>query len=300
MKRYISHMSALKYWDFPLAQSYFEPKFSLNGTEQFTVTHRSQRFSHNKVRSHICSRELPKGSFTQTNGIDVVSPSLMFVQLATELDIHELIILGNLLCSRPYGPYSKPQLTKTKLLNYVRAASGLSGRKKALRALNYINNDACSIMEVFLAMFLSLPHALGGLGLKGGIFNYRLSLDDEGINALKKDTCFIDYCFPKEKIAYEYQGEIHSNTIDQDSSRIMALTRQKFTVITVTKSQLYDPGKLSQLLFHSIQLHNVEKRTRTKRRELYLHRIRELLPSQDNKPVKSETLETVTHPLESI
>lgn len=213
------------------------------------------------------------------NGIALVSPALMYVQLANELDILELILLGNLICSLPNGPYSRALITKTKLINFAKSAVGLNGRKKALRALQYVTNDACSIMEIFLAMFLGLPQSLGGLGLKGGVFNYRLSLDDEGFAAIKKNSCFIDYCFPKEKIAYEYQGGVHSDTIDQDSSRIMALTRQKYTVVTVTKSQLYDPNKLSQLLLHAMYLHKVRKRIRSKSYNKNFQRLRHLLPS---------------------
>ena len=224
MKSYISHESALKLWDFPLAQQYYQLGNNPGEIEHVTVTEKRFRFFSDRYKIHVCSTPLPKSSFACANGLDLVSPPLMFVQMANELDIIELILLGNLLCSLPNGPFSKAVTTRQKLINYAKSAEGLFGRKKALRALKYVSNDACSIMEIFLAMFLSLPRSLGGLGLKGGVFNYPLLMDGESFAAIKKNQCFIDYCFPKEKIGYEYQGEIHNSSVDQDSSRIMALT----------------------------------------------------------------------------
>lgn len=291
MKKYISHESVLKYINLPLAQQYFEQEISPFGENHYTVFNPKDRAMLNKKQVHVCVCKLPKGSIMKSfSNEKLVSPSLMYIQLANKFDILQMIILGNLLCSRPNGPYSSPVVTKAKLMSFAKSATGFHGRKKALRALKYVQNDACSIMEIFIAMFLSLPHALGGLGLSGGVFNYELQLDTESSIALKKNVCFIDYCYPKEKIAYEYQGEVHSGTIDQDSSRILALKRLKFSVITITKSQLYDPNKLAQLLRHAAHIHKKNVFIRAKSYDYHYQRLRELLP---RKKIDNDTIHNI-------
>ncbi len=147
-----------------------------------------------------------------------------------------------------------------------------------MRALKYMKDDACSIMEIFVDMFLGLPNFMGGLGLKGGVFNYEVILSSESAVAIGQDRCFIDYCFPSARIAYEYQGTDHNTSIDQDSSRMMALRRMGYNIITVTKSQLYIPEKLQQLLRYAAKTHKTKIRLRSKSYAESFQRIHTLLP----------------------
>lgn len=280
MKAYLSHESALEFWNFPLAQQFFARHITLagGGGPQYTVLHKHDIFVKDTVPTHLCSLKLTKDSFVVINKVHVVSPKLMFVQLVNKLDLHEAIILGNLLCACPEGPRSEPLITKSALENFVLAAKGHNGLPRARMALQYVEDRSCSIMEVFVGLFLSLPNHLGGLGLKGGCFNYIIQLDRQGAAALGQDSCYVDYCFPAKKIAFEYLGETHKNTLDFDSARNMTLTRLGFTVITITKSQLYNPLKLSQLLDQAADLCGAKIRIRTKKYVTAQLRIRELLP----------------------
>ncbi len=278
MKRCLSHESALAYWYFPLAQRYFAEDIALTGKECYTVFVGKDRPKTNSLVHRVCSIALPAKSLTKHGSTFVVSPQLMFLQLAHRYDLHKTILLANLLCSRPHGPFSETCLSKKELCKFVRDAVGHPGRGKALRALNYAKEGACSIMEVFVDMFLGLPNVLGGLGLKGGVFNHEVKLSDISSNALKQERCFIDYCFPREKIACEYLGSYHNGTIDKDSLRTTALMNMGYTVVPISKSQLYDPASRKQLFTYVARKHETRVRIRTSKYESGLNRIHELLP----------------------
>lgn len=216
--------------------------------------------------------------YNTADGEQAVSPQLMYLQLVRKLDLHEAILLGDLLCACPESSWSEPNMTRARLLAFARAVEGVAGRAQALQALEYVKDGARSIMECFVDMLLALPYRHGGLGLKGGVFNYRIDLDREGQLALGRNVCFADYCFPERKIIYEYNGEQHAATIDEDSRRTLALQRQGYTVITITKTQLYSRNALHQLLQHVADVHQVRVRIRTSRYEEGLRAIQTLLP----------------------
>lgn len=294
MKKYISNQSALQYWNFPLAQQFFAAQIALATETQYIVLNKRDRFTSGGTTPRLCAAKIPKNGLIISENVGVVSPELMFIQLASTLDIHEMIILGDLLCSCPDGPRSNPLMRKSKLLAYVQQAEGHHGRKKALTALKYVKERACSIMEVFVDLFIGLPNSLGGLGLKGGIFNFKVELDPEGAAALGQKTCFIDYCFPETKIAYEYLGDSHNNSIDYDSVRNMALHRMGFQVITITKTQLYNHLKLNQLLRQAAKISDARVRIRTENFAVRQRRIRDLLPrSVDNTNICSSIQQEV-------
>ncbi|NLJ70496.1 MAG: DUF559 domain-containing protein [Clostridiaceae bacterium] len=283
MRKYLSHFSALRYWGFDMAQQYFKAEMDEKNFEQYLVLNPKYRFNTETAKSYLCIKKIPKSGLIINNGISVVSPELMFLQLATELNILQTIILANLLCAYPNGPLSKPLMRKERLSAFADKAAGLYGRPKALRALQYTQNGAGSIMEVFVHLFMGLPHNLGGLGLQGGLFNYRIELDKESSLALKQKNCYVDYCFPKIKMVYEYQGEYHNETIDQDSSRIMALNRMGYTVKTITKTQLYNLNKFNQLIRYIAKKHKKRIQIRTDNYQSNFLRLRNLLPrNEDN------------------
>lgn len=280
MTKYISHYSALKYWNIPLANQYYQDKIAKFGDSQFLVLNRTDRYSHQGRVPFVCTKTIPLGGVLQTNKTGIVSLPLVFLQLSQKMDILNTIVLGNILCSHSNGPNSPIKTNQNELYNFVNSAKGFCGRRKSLRALQYIQNGACSIMEIFLAMLLKLPYSLGGIGLKGGNFNFEIILDRESSRAIKKNRLYVDYCFPKEKIAYEYLGEYHETTIDQDSIRNMTLRRIGYEVIPITKSQLYNEYRLKQFLDNAavdhgkrIQFHNNENKYLEMQRK-----IRNLLP----------------------
>ncbi|HHU53624.1 MAG TPA: hypothetical protein GXZ43_06080 [Clostridiaceae bacterium] len=280
MEKYLSHYSALKHWNFPLAHQYFNEKLD-HSPQQYLVRDVKARSYKKEISTHVCTKNLPKNSFVKLdNEQKIVSPQLMFLQLASTLDIIETIILGYLLCAYPEGIFSKSLIGKSQLIKYV-SSTNLSHKKKALRALKYVQEGANSIMEIFVAMLLNLPNALGGLSIPGGVLNYKVELDDLSARAIKKKNLYIDYCFPNQKIGYEYQGVFHNQTIDEDSNRKMALKRMGYEIVTITKTQLYDENKLRLWLTDAAKTNRKKIRIRTDKYMKYFNRIIELLPKPD-------------------
>lgn len=278
MEKYLSHYSALKHWNFPLAHKYFRERLNDDLPKQFLVRENKARSFKNGIYTHVCTRNLPKNSLLKLdNEQKIVSPQLMFLQLASDFDIIETIILGYLLCAYPEGLFSKPLIDKSQLTKYISSVN-LPNKKKALRALKYVQEGANSIMEIFVAMFLSLPNALGGLAIPGGVLNYKVELDKLSARAIRKNNLYIDYCFPNQKTGYEYQGIFHNNTMDEDSNRKMALKRMGYEIITITKTQLYDREKLTLWLIDAAKTNGKKLRIRTHRFIKYFDRIIELLP----------------------
>ncbi|MGI6580099.1 MAG: DUF559 domain-containing protein [Saccharofermentanales bacterium] len=279
---YISHFSALKYWKLTLANQYYENTINFKEMSEFLIRNRNTKIYDNNIKIYLNRKFIPENGLIIHNAEKVVSPYLLFLQLSERMDILETILLGNLLCSKNNGPFSQECVDVDKLKLFVEKAKGHMGRQKALRALKYVNNGACSIMEIFVHMFFRLPVMLGGRAIEGGYFNYKVILPKELSIALKNEVLFIDYCFPDQKIAYEYLGEYHNQSIDHDSKRTLALKRMGFDVITISKSQLYDKKNLKQLLLHVQKIHKKRNYIRTSEHEKNFHKLWLLLPGNGN------------------
>ncbi len=173
-------------------------------------------------------------------------PELAYLQLASTLEIPKLILLGILLCSKPNTKDQKPVTTKQRLLHRIHSASGLKGKSKALRALQYVEDSCRSPLEALLFMLLSLPHALGGYGLSGFIFDYEIVLNGENAKVLGKRSVFADLYHEETRLILEYDSkEFHSDpkSLAYDAKRSTALIRQKYDVFSIRTEQLYDEGK---------------------------------------------------------
>ncbi|MDI9498751.1 MAG: hypothetical protein QM270_09770 [Bacillota bacterium] len=273
-----THYSALRYWNVPLAHRYFAEEIERAGVKQLTAYGSPEEMR--RVRSPVrqCSQALPQNSLIKTADGIYASIELVFLQLAASLDIWQTIILGDLICAYPEGVHSQPWVTPERLLKYTQQAKGMYGRRQALRALQYVKPNANSCQEVFVDLFIGLPHVLGGLGVKGGCFNCEVVLTDPEASAMKTDRFFIDYCFQNARIAYEYQDRHHDNTTDRDTRRNLALSRLGYHLIPVTRSILYFPEQLDLFLQHVANTHKTRLQIRSDQYERSLQRIHELLP----------------------
>jgi hypothetical protein len=280
MKAYLSHFSALQHLPLRLAQEYFATEIAAAPAVEVTVFKEKHRYRRKGHRVHYCSLKVPSKYKTYYNGKAVVSPELLFLQLAETLTLLQSIMLGMLLCSKPDGPLSVAQTTQKKLQTCARTLVGHRGRPQALRALKYVKDNSGSIMEVLLGMSIFLPNLLGGYAFKGCSYNPPIKLNSECRVALGKDYLYPDICFQKEKVILEYQGEYHNSepNIDHDSARIMALKRMGYTVILVTKSQLNDLHRFKQLILYLAKLLKRRIRIRTPKFAGAMSLIRALFP----------------------
>ena len=173
MKEYFSHLSAAILWNIPYIEAVLGEKMKETGMTHITVTENHARLHNVGKKFHSCELALPVGAVITRNGKMVASPELLFLEFASELNIHRLILLGLQLCSHPPGNPSAAITTKQKLDTFLAKTTGYRGQRKALRAMKYVKNSSASIMESLVYMILALPHVLGGYGLNGAVLIMR-------------------------------------------------------------------------------------------------------------------------------
>jgi len=210
----------------------------------------------------------PDWSFVSVgNGMAVSAPPFCFFQMAGVLPLVKLIQLGFELCGsyslpieddyRPWAEdeetaekpaektiYDHPRLTDTKALKaFVSRMEGVSGQKKASRALRYIADGSASPMETVLAMLLTLPYKLGGYGLPMPELNKRVENKKPVMRRRDKKYYVCDLLWPKENIAIEYDSEsFHANfeSMKADSDRRLDLVALGINPLNVTSRLVKD------------------------------------------------------------
>jgi hypothetical protein len=243
MKEYLSHFSAAQVWNIPYLEAVIGFNTAESGLTEITVSKQNDRLRKKGRLVHSCELALPAGAIATRNGRKVSSPELLFLELAGKLSIHRLILLGLQLCSHSPGNPSEAITTKQRLKAFLAKTSGARGYRKALRAVKYVENGSASIMESLAYMILTLPHALGGYGLGGAVFNHEIKLKSESQILLGQGRCFTDLYYRKVRLAVEYESfTYHSSPSEQgkDVMRSAILERQGIDMMRLSTIQLYD------------------------------------------------------------
>ncbi len=285
MEQYLSYFTAAKIWEIPNINEVLGFKISEYNLEDITISEHKMRFSNGGKKVHACGLNLPVNALTERNGKQIASPELLFLELASRLNIHRLILLGLQLCSFPPGEPSRAITTKNKLNRFLAETPGHRGHRKALRAVKYVENGSASIMESIVYMILSLPHALGGYGLDCAVFNHEIRIRGRTLPHLKQRRCFVDLYYKYAKIAVEYESfAYHSRPSEQgkDAIRSAILNRQGVKVLHMNTIQIYD--NLACRDFAHILATRLGKRIQIRAKEFAkMHiQLRELLP--ESKP----------------
>ncbi len=253
MKEYMSNFSAASFWDIPCLETVLDTEIDKTSKVSFNVSNQSARFLKKDKIVHLCEVALPTNAVVSKNGTMVASPELVFLQLACKLDIHRLILLGLQLCSHPPGNPSEAITTKHKLKSFLAKTPGHHGHRKALRAVKYIEDGSASVMESIAYMILTLPHALGGYGLDGTVFNHEIKLNNEAAKRLGQKRCFADLYYKQAKLAVEYESfAFHNSPMDQgkDAMRSAILERQNVEVMHLSTIQLYNKDACMDFAFN--------------------------------------------------
>lgn len=286
MKEYLSHFSAAEKWDIPYIEAVLGFKIAETDPAHITVFEQNARFRNNGKKVHSCELLLPVGAVITRNDRTVASPELLFLELACKLSIHRLILLGLQLCSHPPGFPSEAITTKQKLKTFLARTPGHRGHRKAVRAMKYVENGSASIMESLAYMILALPHALGGYGLNGAVFNHEIKLKSEARIRLGQSRCFADLYYKQAKLAVEYESfAYHNNPSEQgkDVMRSAILERQGIGVMHLSTIQLYNRDACRDFAYNLAARLGKRIQIRTKRFDEMHALVRELLP--DGKPV---------------
>ena len=127
MKEYLSYFSAARMWDIPYIEIVLGPENVKTDIVDITVSEHKARFRNNGKMVHSCGLALPTESVVTRNGRKVASPELLFLELASKLSIHRLILLGLQLCSHPPGRPFQGDYDKAKAQEISRKDRGASG-----------------------------------------------------------------------------------------------------------------------------------------------------------------------------
>ncbi len=287
MEKYLSHLSAAKLWNIPYIDAVIGHRANTNNDmDEITVSQNRARFRTRRKIVHSCELDLPAGAIVSRNGMMVASPELLFLELASELSIHRLILLGLQLCSHKPGEPHKAITTKKKLETFLADTSGYRGHRKAIRALKYVENGSASIMESLVYMILALPNNLGGYGLNGAALNQKIEIVKKVKSHTDKDFLHVDLFFKTARVAVEYESfAFHKSPLEQgkDARRSDVLERQGISVMKMSTIQLYDRDAC-RLFAHNLAARlNKRISIRTKSFDENHSLLRKLLP--DRKPV---------------
>jgi len=279
MKVFVSHQSAIEYWRSRNGMSCSNAKQRCRVTlseSSTAVGHAGlpgrlmlklplhimlgkpgSRWEAKSMKQHVFTGETPDGCFISVDEkLFISSPEFCFLQMANQITLLRLIELGYELCgtySIPVagdqnvpekGFYNRRPLTSTKkLAAFLARMPGVKGHRKAIRALQYILDDSASPMETKLAIILTLPYKLGGFGLAKPELNKRVVPSKAGKRLSGKTSYVCDLFWSDKGLSVEYDSTFfHSGQkqIAEDSKKRDTMTMMGFTVITVTKQQLYD------------------------------------------------------------
>ncbi len=230
VEKYLCGKAALDYWGVPAIRGNIEPP-DLVFPEEYVIFTDKPLYRPHRATLHTCKIH---GAEKYVEGQACTLP-LVFLQVAQDYGIHELIYLGLQICS--YREGDRPRSTVTELRACAEELRGHRGRRKALRAIRYLENNSRSPMESILYMFLRLPNALGGCGFNEIVLNEKIILD--GGNK----TYFADLYVPSCKLDIEYDSEeFHSSAsaFSKDRERAAHLEAEGYRVVSVGYSQLTD------------------------------------------------------------
>lgn len=167
-------------------------------TLDLLVPSRADRRRSQHVKTHLCTNELPAGSFISLGhwmgDLDayVCSPELAFLQAVHDGDAAAAIYAGyamtsdyrldNLapggVTSRDAGMRDGRLTTKELIAAYLDQASKVRGAAKAKALLPYVEEGSRSPRESGLCMFMSLPARYGGYALGKAELNKKYFIRD--------------------------------------------------------------------------------------------------------------------------
>lgn len=182
---------------------------------------------------HVCAQALPPRSLhpiiargRRVPDCYVCAPELAFVQVAPQLGLSDLVMLGLELCGkyrrvrREDGEeevaHNCPPLTsQARLAKAVDKAGGMRGRAQALRAVPWVLDGSGSVAEAVLATLFTLPWRYGGENLGKALLNPCLPLDGPAATLFGRDEITPDILFVNPRYPVEYDSAQFHSTQEQ-------------------------------------------------------------------------------------
>ena len=206
---YASHLSAARVHRVPVPT---------HPDEHVTVTEKRHRRRPQGVVPHVN----PRPEVTIVNGVRVSAPAQMFVELASLLNLVDLVVVGDHLVRQG----------KVSLRGLVRACdqSKARGAQAARRAVGYVRERVDSPMETRLRMLIVLA------GLPEPEVN--LTLRDVDGQPLRR----YDLSWPSVRVIVEYDGRQHierEQNWESDLERREAIDDDGWRILVVTSRGIY-------------------------------------------------------------
>lgn len=212
------------------------------------------------VTCKIYSCEFPQKSFVRTLGaVYVVSPELLFVQLAQSLTLAELLAVGYELCGTyrlAADPENEPMygmqaLTSvSELKSYAQRAKGIDGCPKALQAIQWLADGSASPAETALSIMFRLPYRHGGYGLGEPLLNHEITLNQTAERLFGRETIKPDFYWAETKHPAEYDGRLYHSSREQaeyDERRRNAYAAMGMNVTVLSTRHLYNLDLLDEM-----------------------------------------------------
>lgn len=206
---FASHCSAARAWEAPIATC---------PDEHVTVPEPNGRRRRTNVVCHI-----RVGATTRVvGGLPVSELADLFVEMADELPLVELVVLGDWMLRRK-------GMTHARLARAIETASG-SRAARAHRALGYVRGKVDSPMESRLRMLLVLA------GIPEPEINREIrNVDGEVLRRY-------DLCWPGVKVIVEYDGRVHIEreaNWERDLDRREAIEDDAWRILVVVAKGIY-------------------------------------------------------------
>ena len=223
-----------------------------------------------EAKSHVCGFDMGVIPLCQNAGepfVCVVTPEVLFLQMAAKLSPIELIKLGYELC----GSYSlscpvreeedeedspgftrrQPITSVEKLSSFFESLSQVRCVQRARSVMRYVVDGCASPKEAELCMLLVLPCRLGGYGLGKPLVGHTDGAARSKASLLpdKHDSC--DLLWPLAGVALEYGVEsVETENVKRRRpkfDRRMMLGFSDIEVIPVTNRQIEQVGTLDSI-----------------------------------------------------
>lgn len=249
----ISHISAIEYW---LAHESLKPKaMSAHAATELPsagptiddrrraeqllkqcasiplhITTTKPLHSSTRFRCHVWSPPVARALYRIADDVYVCSPELAFVQSAAALDKIDTVRLGCELCATysidrhaRRGFFQRNAITtREKLGAIVCENQGANGIKTARWALDHVLDRSASPAETKVALALTLPCKIGGMGLPQPSLNRFIPLNAAEQKALNRSYFLCDLYWEQAKLAIEYDSDAEhsgSERIASDAAR---------------------------------------------------------------------------------
>lgn len=178
---FASHASAARLLGVPLPPGLDE--------EHVSVPEPRHRRPREGIVTHVVPEETP---VWQVGGLRVSAPARLFVELAGQLRLVDLVVVGDYLVRKGWVRPAE-----------IAAASRTSRSRAACRAAHYVRAEVDSAMESRLRMLLVLA------GLPEPVVNHVIR-DERGRVRMR-----FDLSYPELRIVIEYDGRHHRADLDQ-------------------------------------------------------------------------------------